>query len=61
MLSLAFHRNAMLTWGRENCFTYCCGFLPDLDTFYREWLGSPLPDTAEYVDKTLDVIDEWSS
>lgn len=36
-------------------------FLPDLDTFYREWLGRPLPDTAEYVDKTLDVIDEWSS
>jgi acetone carboxylase gamma subunit len=35
-------------------------FLPDLDTFYTEWLGRPLPDKAEYVDKTLDTIKEWS-
>jgi acetone carboxylase gamma subunit len=35
-------------------------FLPDLDTFYHEWLGRPLPDEAEYVDKTLDTIKEWS-
>jgi acetone carboxylase gamma subunit len=35
-------------------------FLPDLDTFYSEWLGRPLPDKAEYVDKTLDTIKEWS-
>jgi acetone carboxylase gamma subunit len=34
-------------------------FLPDLDTFYGEWLGKPLPDTQEYVDKTLDVIKDW--
>ncbi len=35
-------------------------FLPDLDTFYREWLGRPLPDAQESVDKTLDVIRGWS-
>jgi acetone carboxylase gamma subunit len=34
-------------------------FLPDLDTFYREWLGRPLPDQKEFVDNTLDVIREW--
>jgi acetone carboxylase gamma subunit len=35
-------------------------FLPDLDTFYREWLGRPLPDEQPPVDRTLDVIREWS-
>lgn len=35
-------------------------FLPDLDTFYREWLGRPLPDQQEFVDKTPDVIREWA-
>ncbi len=35
-------------------------FLPDLDTFYRDWLGRPLPHQKEFVDKTLDVIREWS-
>jgi len=34
--------------------------LPDLDTFYADWLGRPLPDSTEYVDKTLDKIAEWS-
>ena len=36
-------------------------FLPDLDTFYREWLGRPLPDQKEFADKTLDAIQEWST
>ena len=36
-------------------------FLPDLDTFYREWLGRPLPDQTEFADKTLDVINDWSA
>jgi len=36
-------------------------FLPDLDTFYGEWLGRPLPDTATYEDKTLEKIAEWSN
>ena len=36
-------------------------FLPDLDTFYREWLGRPLPDEKEFTDKTLDVVREWSA
>jgi len=36
-------------------------FLPDLDTFYREWLGRPLPDEREFADKTLDVVREWST
>jgi acetone carboxylase gamma subunit len=35
-------------------------FLPDLDTFYREWLGRPLPDEQEFKDKTLEVVREWS-
>lgn len=35
-------------------------FLPDLDTFYREWLGRPLPDEKEFVDKTLDVVRQWA-
>jgi acetone carboxylase gamma subunit len=36
-------------------------FLPDLDTFYAEWLGRPLPDKKEFVDKTLDVVRTWSA
>ncbi|MAJ61594.1 MAG: hypothetical protein CBC48_17600 [bacterium TMED88] len=35
-------------------------FLPDLDTFYRDWLGRPLPDTCEFKDATLDQINEWA-
>jgi acetone carboxylase gamma subunit len=35
-------------------------FLPDLDTFYREWLGRPLPDEQEFKDRTLEVVREWS-
>jgi acetone carboxylase gamma subunit len=35
--------------------------LPDLDTFYRDWLGKPLPDQQEFVDRTPDVIKEWSA
>lgn len=27
-------------------------FLPDLDSFYREWLGKPLPDEKEFTDLT---------
>ncbi len=34
-------------------------FLPDLDTFYSEWLGRPLPDTAEFKDLTLDEVETW--
>jgi acetone carboxylase, gamma subunit len=34
-------------------------FLPDLDTFYREWLGRPLPDEADYADLTLEVVGQW--
>ena len=35
-------------------------FLPDLDTFYRDWLERPLPDKQEFADKTLDVVRTWS-
>ncbi|MCH8813988.1 MAG: acetone carboxylase subunit gamma [Chloroflexi bacterium] len=35
-------------------------FLPDLDTFYREWLKKPLPNEVEFTDKTLDVVREWA-
>lgn len=34
-------------------------FLPDLDTFYSEWLGRPLPDTAEFKDTTLETMADW--
>ena len=36
-------------------------FLPDLDTFYSQWLGRPLSNQKEFVDKTPDVISEWSA
>ncbi|MFQ5473073.1 MAG: acetone carboxylase subunit gamma [Dehalococcoidia bacterium] len=35
-------------------------FLPDLDTFYSEWLGKPLPNEVEFTDKTLDAVREWA-
>jgi len=35
-------------------------FLPDLDAFYRDWLGRPLPDRVEAEDLTLARIREWS-
>ena len=35
-------------------------FLPDLDTLYRDWLGRPLPERQEFVDKTPDVVRDWS-
>jgi enoyl-CoA hydratase len=35
-------------------------FLPDLDTFYRDWLERPLPDRAEFKDLTPEVISDWS-
>ncbi|MFN8103582.1 MAG: acetone carboxylase subunit gamma [Acidimicrobiia bacterium] len=35
-------------------------FLPDLDTFYGDWLGRPLPDRAEFRDLTPDLVTEWS-
>ncbi len=34
--------------------------LPDLDTFYRDWLGTPLADEKEFTDKTQEVIDTWN-
>jgi len=34
--------------------------LPDLDTFYREWLGRPLEDEQEFTDKTLETVGGWS-
>lgn len=34
-------------------------FLPDLDSFYREWLGRPLPDAQAFEDRTLDVVRSW--
>jgi acetone carboxylase gamma subunit len=33
--------------------------LPDIDGFYREWLGKPLPDEKEFRDTTCDVTREW--
>ena len=36
--------------------------LPDLDSFYREWLGKPLEDesTDWFQDKTSDVAKQWA-
>ncbi len=35
-------------------------FLPDIDSFYRDWLGRPLDDAREFKDMSLDVIRKWS-
>lgn len=34
-------------------------FLPDLDSFYGQWLGQPLANPKEFVDKTLEAVREW--
>ncbi len=34
-------------------------FLPDLDTFYEQWLGRPLANKQEFADGTLDAVREW--
>jgi len=34
-------------------------FLPDLDTFYREWLESPLRNKMEFKDLSYEVIKDW--
>ena len=34
-------------------------FLPDLDTFYREWLESPLKNKMEFKDLSYEVIKDW--
>jgi len=33
--------------------------LPDIDAFYREWLGRPLPDEKEFEDRTYEITKEW--
>jgi acetone carboxylase gamma subunit len=35
-------------------------FLPDLDTFYRDWLGRQLPGEVPFEDRTLDAVRGWS-
>ncbi len=36
-------------------------FLPDLDSFYRDWLGKPLPHVKEFKDLSYEYIKEnWS-
>jgi len=34
--------------------------LPDLETLYRDWLGKPLQDKLELVDKTCEVLESWT-
>ena len=34
-------------------------FLPDIDTFYREWLGRPLEDEKEFKDLSYEVTRRW--
>lgn len=35
-------------------------FLPDLDAFYRDWLGKPLPNPVEFKDRSTEVIQSWA-
>lgn len=35
-------------------------FLPDLDTFYAQWLGRALPDTVESADLTAETVGAWA-
>jgi acetone carboxylase gamma subunit len=37
--------------------------LPDLDKFYRDYLGQPLPDEAGdwYADRTADLTQRWAA
>jgi acetone carboxylase gamma subunit len=34
--------------------------LPDIDAFYRDWLGRELPEQLSFEDRSLDVIREWA-
>jgi len=34
--------------------------LPDIDSFYREWLGRPLPEEKEFRDLTHEVTRQWA-
>ena len=34
-------------------------FLPDLDTFYREWLGRPLKTEKKFEDLSYELIKKW--
>jgi acetone carboxylase gamma subunit len=34
-------------------------FLPDLDSFYSEWLGKPLPQAKEFKDLTYELSRKW--
>jgi acetone carboxylase gamma subunit len=33
--------------------------LPDIDSFYRDWLGRPLPEEKEFKDLTYEVTRKW--
>lgn len=35
-------------------------FLPDLDSFYREWLRKPLSEKKEFKDLTVNVVKKWA-
>ncbi len=34
-------------------------FLPNVDAFYKDWLGKPLPDAQESKDLAAEVINSW--
>ena len=36
-------------------------FLPDIDAFYRDWLGKPLPEEKEYTDMSRQVTMAWQT
>lgn len=35
--------------------------LPDLDTFYRDWLGQALPEAKEFADKSAEILAQWAA
>jgi len=34
-------------------------FLPDIDTFYRDWLKKPLSNSKEFIDMSHEVTLAW--
>jgi len=35
-------------------------FLPDIDAFYRDWLGRPLAQQADLMDLSYDTTAQWA-
>jgi acetone carboxylase gamma subunit len=42
-------------------YPFIFDFLPDIDTFYKEWLGKPLSGEKEFKDLTYERIKKWGT